>query len=114
MKLSKKIISSFLELKNIYSLAAIAMLLALRVVLGFFANGTLAFFGNSVKISGSFLPIAVKNSATHWNADDKGAGSHADGRRHNFILDKSRRRSVFSGVYNKRFFNWNNIRTFFL
>lgn len=59
MKLSKKVINSFLELKNIYSLAAIAMLLALRVVLGFFANGTLAFFGNSVKISGSFLPIAV-------------------------------------------------------
>lgn len=59
MTLNKKFFNSFLELKNIYSLAAIAMLLALRVVLGFFANGTLAFFGNNVKLSGAFLPIAV-------------------------------------------------------
>lgn len=35
------------------------MLLALRVVLGIFANPTLALFGNAVKISGAFLPIAV-------------------------------------------------------
>ncbi len=55
----KKLFNSFAELKSVYSLAAIAMLLALRVVLGFFANGTLAFFGNNVKISGAFLPIAV-------------------------------------------------------
>jgi ECF transporter S component (folate family) len=59
MSTTKKFYNSFLELKNIYSLAAIAMLLALRVVLGFFANATLPFFGNSVKISASFLPIAV-------------------------------------------------------
>lgn len=59
MSYLKKIVGSFAELKNIYSLAAIAMLLALRVVLGFFANGTLAFFGNNVKLSGFFLPIAV-------------------------------------------------------
>lgn len=59
MSVSKKLFNSLSELKNIYSLAAIAMLLALRIVLGFFANGTVAFFDNSVKISGSFLPIAV-------------------------------------------------------
>ncbi len=35
------------------------MLLALRVVLGMFANATLPFFGNNVKLSGAFLPIAV-------------------------------------------------------
>lgn len=55
----KKFPDSFLELKNIRSLAVIAMLLALRVVLGIFANGTLALFGNAVKLSGAFLPIAV-------------------------------------------------------
>ena len=37
----KKIQSSLLEMKSIYALAAIAMLLALRIVLGFFANSTL-------------------------------------------------------------------------
>ncbi len=55
----KKLKSSTLELKNVYSLAGIAMLLALRIVLGIFANGTLPFFGNNVKISGAFLPIAI-------------------------------------------------------
>lgn len=55
----RKITDSAKELKSVYSLAAIAMLLALRVVLGFFANATLPFFGNTVKISGAFLPIAV-------------------------------------------------------
>ncbi len=59
MSLTKKLTGSFFELKNLYSLATIAMLLALRIVLGFFANATLPFFGNSVKISGAFLPIAV-------------------------------------------------------
>ncbi len=59
MTLNKKLCNSLSEFKNIYSLAAIAMLLALRVVLGFFANATLPFFGNSVKLSASFLPIAV-------------------------------------------------------
>ena len=47
------------ELKNLQSLVLIAMLLALRVVLGMFANTTLPIFGNAVKISGSFLPIAI-------------------------------------------------------
>lgn len=47
------------ELKNLRSLVIIAMLLALRVVLGMFANATLPFFGNAVKLSGAFLPIAV-------------------------------------------------------
>lgn len=55
----KKLHCSLLELKKLYSLTSIAMLLAIRVVLGFFANTTLAFFGNNVKISGAFLPIAV-------------------------------------------------------
>ncbi len=55
----RKITDSAKELKSIYSLVAIAMLLALRVVLGFFANATLPFFGNSVKISGAFLPIVT-------------------------------------------------------
>ncbi len=55
----RKIRNSLFEMKNIYALAAIAMLLALRIALGFFANGTLAFFGNNVKLSGAFLPIAV-------------------------------------------------------
>lgn len=51
--------SSLFELKKIYSLAAIAMLLALRIVLGMFANATLPFFGNAIKISGAFLPIVL-------------------------------------------------------
>lgn len=59
MSISKKLFNSFSEMKSIYSIVAIAMLLALRVVLGFFANATLPFFGNSVKLSASFLPIAV-------------------------------------------------------
>ena len=55
----KSLKNSFLEFKSIQSLAFIAMLLALRVVLGMFANTTLPFFGNAVKISGAFLPIAI-------------------------------------------------------
>ena len=47
------------ECKNIYCIAAIAMLLALRVVLGMFANLTLPAFGSMVKLSAAFLPIAV-------------------------------------------------------
>ena len=35
------------------------MLLALRVVLGMFANATLPLFGNAIKISPSFLPIVM-------------------------------------------------------
>jgi ECF transporter S component (folate family) len=59
MSQAKKISNSFSEMKSIYTLSTIAMLLALRVVLGIFANGTLALFGNSIKISGAFLPIAI-------------------------------------------------------
>lgn len=62
MKQVKKISNSFFEMKNIYALSAIAMLLALRVVLGIFANGTLALFGNSIKLSAAFLPIAITGS----------------------------------------------------
>ncbi len=50
---------SVFEMKKVQSLALIAMLLALRVVLGMFANATLPFFGNQVKFGASFLPIAV-------------------------------------------------------
>lgn len=55
----KSLADSAKELKKIRSLAAIAMLLALRVVLGMFANATLPLFGGTVKISGAFLPIAI-------------------------------------------------------
>lgn len=55
----KKFTGSLSEMKKIQALAAIAMLLALRVVLGMFANATLPFFGNTVKISAAFVPIAV-------------------------------------------------------
>ncbi len=55
----KTIKSSALELKDLRALVITAMLLALRVVLGMFANTTLAFFGNAVKISGAFLPTAI-------------------------------------------------------
>lgn len=62
MSAIKKLKDSFSEMKNIHSLTAVAMLLALRVVLGMFANATLPFFGNNVKLSGAFLPIAVAGS----------------------------------------------------
>ena len=55
----KKFPSSLRELKNVRALAAIAMLLALRIVLGMFANATLPCFGNTVKLSAAFIPIAV-------------------------------------------------------
>lgn len=55
----KTLKGSVSELKDLRSLVIIAMLLALRVVLGMFANTTLPFFGNAVKLSGAFLPIAV-------------------------------------------------------
>ena len=55
----KKFPASLRELKNVRALAAIAMLLALRVVLGMFANATLPMFGNTVKLSAAFIPIAV-------------------------------------------------------
>lgn len=59
MSIGSKLINSAKELKTVYGLTAIAMLLAIRVVLGFFANSTLAFFGNTVKLSGAFIPISV-------------------------------------------------------
>lgn len=62
MSAIKKLKDSFSEMKNIHSLTAVAMLLALRVVLGMFANATLPFFGNNVKLSGAFLPIAIAGS----------------------------------------------------
>ncbi len=55
----KKIPDSVFGLKNVRTLAAVAMLLALRIVLGMFANATLACFGNTVKLSAAFIPIAV-------------------------------------------------------
>ena len=55
----KKIPDSVFGLKNVCTLAAVAMLLALRIVLGMFANATLACFGNTVKLSAAFIPIAV-------------------------------------------------------
>ncbi len=58
----KRLSSSALELKSVYGLTAAAMLLAIRVVLGLFANATLPMFGNTVKISAAFLPIAAAGS----------------------------------------------------
>ena len=55
----KSLKNSFFELKKLQSLTIIAMLLALRVVLGLFANATLPMFGNQIKFGASFLPIAV-------------------------------------------------------
>ncbi len=59
MTVKEKFKNSLSELKNPYSLAALGMLLALRIILGAFANSTLALFGNTVKIHINFLPIAV-------------------------------------------------------
>lgn len=53
---------SLFEFKSVYSLAVIAMLLALRVILGIFANFTLPAFGSMVKLSAAFLPIAIAGS----------------------------------------------------
>ena len=58
----KTLKESTLELKNVYSAAIIAMLLALRVVLGMFANATLPMFGNMIKISPAFLAIVLAGS----------------------------------------------------
>ena len=51
--------NSFLELKKLQSLVLLVMLMALRMMLGIFANATLPMFGNAVKLSGAFLPIAM-------------------------------------------------------
>lgn len=59
MSYVKQLYNSCKELKNIFSLVLTAMLLALRVVLGIFANATLPIFGNMVKLSPAFLPVAA-------------------------------------------------------
>lgn len=55
----KNLKNSVLEFKSIYALAGIAMLLALRVVLGLFANATLAIFGGNVKITPSLFALTT-------------------------------------------------------
>ena len=57
--MKSKFYNSAKELTNVYGLVAIAMLLAIRVVVGIFANSTMALFGNMLKISINFLPIAI-------------------------------------------------------
>ena len=59
MTLKEKTLNSAKELSSVFSLTAIGMLLALRIILGIFANSTMALFGNMVKISLNFLPIAI-------------------------------------------------------
>lgn len=59
MTLKEKTFNSAKELSSVFSLTAIGMLLALRIILGIFANSTMALFGNMVKISLNFLPIAI-------------------------------------------------------
>ena len=59
MKLKSKIINSSKELTSVYSLTALGMLLAIRIILGIFANSTMALFGNAIKISLNFLPITI-------------------------------------------------------
>lgn len=54
-----KFYNSAKELSNVQPLVALAMLLAIRVIVGIFANSTMALFGNMVKISVNFLPIAI-------------------------------------------------------
>jgi ECF transporter S component (folate family) len=59
MTLKEKTFNSAKELSDLFSLTALGMLLALRIILGIFANSTMPMFGNLVKISFNFLPIAV-------------------------------------------------------
>ena len=54
-----KFVNSAKELKGVYGLTATAMLLAIRIIVGIFANATMPMFGNLLKISINFLPIAV-------------------------------------------------------
>ena len=54
-----KFYNSVKESSNVQSLVALAMLLAIRVIVGIFANSTMALFGNMIKISVNFLPIAI-------------------------------------------------------
>ena len=57
--MKEKLVNSVKELKNVYSLVALAMLLAIRIIVGIFANSTMPMFGNMLKISINFLPIAI-------------------------------------------------------
>lgn len=60
MSIFQKFAASSKELGNIKALAACAMLLALRIVLGIFANFSLAFIPLPViKISLAFLPVML-------------------------------------------------------
>lgn len=59
MTIKNKIYFSAKELSNVYSLVAVGMLLSLRVVLGIFANYSMAMFGNLIKIHVNFIPIIV-------------------------------------------------------
>ena len=59
MRYLKKFPASLFELKDIRSLAVVAMLLALRIVLGMFANATLPMFGNTVKPLGDVLSFVI-------------------------------------------------------
>lgn len=58
MKIAKKISDSVKELSAIQCITVCAILLALRVVLGYFSNFSLAILP-SVKIGFDFLPIAI-------------------------------------------------------
>ena len=62
MSVKEKFYYSVKELSNIYPMVALAMLLAIRIIVGIFANSSMALFGNMVKISVNFLPIAVAAS----------------------------------------------------
>jgi len=59
MSIKEKFLNSAKELKNIYSLAPLGMLLALRIILGIFANSTMALFSYTIKISFNLLPISI-------------------------------------------------------
>ena len=59
MKTLRKFPSSLSELKSTYAIAAVGMLLALRIIVGYVANASLPLFGNMLKISINFLPIAA-------------------------------------------------------
>ena len=62
MSVKEKFYYSAKELSDVYPVVALAMLLAIRIIVGIFANSSMALFGNMVKISVNFLPIAVAAS----------------------------------------------------
>lgn len=59
MTIKNKLLNSAKELTSIYSLSALGMLLALRIILGILANSSMALFANLAKISLNLLPIAA-------------------------------------------------------